>query len=122
MNRPQALELYQRTRDPADVRALLAGDLFYLMTVGMGRADMNCDWLFARCREVQAESDGRLDLWAREQYRSTIITVGLTIQTILNNPEVTVGIFSHTRPIAKSFLKQIKREFEGNALLQERCV
>ena len=66
MNRRKALELYQRTRDPADVRALLAGDLFYLMTVGMGRADMNCDWLFARCREVQAAPDGRLDLWARE--------------------------------------------------------
>ena len=45
--------------------------------------------------------------------------MGLTIQDILNDPEVTVGIFSHTRPIAKAFLRQIKREFEGNALLQE---
>ena len=85
----------------------------------MGRADMNHDFLYARCREVQACPDGCLDLWAREHYKSTIITVGLTIQDILNDPEVTVGIFSHTRPIAKAFLRQIKREFEGNALLQE---
>ena len=118
MNRREALELYRQAQSPADVRALLAGDLFYLMVVGMGRADMNNDWLYARCREVQAEPDGRLDLWAREHYKSTIITVGLTVQTVLNDPDVTVGIFSHTRPIAKSFLRQIKREFEGNTLLQ----
>ncbi len=38
---------------------------------------------------------------------------------MLGDPEITVGIFSHSRPIAKAFLRQIKREFEGNALLQE---
>ncbi|MDR0238685.1 MAG: hypothetical protein LBI88_00455 [Deltaproteobacteria bacterium] len=103
---------------PDEQRALLAGDLFYLLLAGMGRQDINHDFLFARCREVQERPDGYLDLWAREHYKSTIITVGKTIQDILNNPDITVGIFSHTRPIARSFLKQIKREFEGNALLQ----
>lgn len=43
----------------------------------------------------------------------------MTIQDILNNPEITVGIFSHTRPIAKGFLRQIKSEFERNDLLKE---
>jgi hypothetical protein len=55
-----------------------------------------------------------LDLWAREHYKSTVITFALTIQDILNDPEITVGIFSHTRPIAKAFLRQIKQEFETN--------
>lgn len=93
-------------------------DLFFLMTEVLDRDDMEREWLFARCREVQASPNGHLDLWAREHYKSTIITLGLTIQDILNDPEVTVGIFSHTRPIAKGFLRQIKREFEGNEKLR----
>ena len=49
---------------------------------------------------------------------STIITFAGIIQAILCDPDVTVGIFSHTKPIAKAFLAQIKREFETNALLR----
>jgi phage terminase large subunit-like protein len=90
------------------------------MSVLLGRKDIGqSDWLFARCREVQAEPNGCLDLWAREHYKSTIITVGLTIQELLNDPELTFGIFSHTRPIAKKFLVQIMREFENNEPLKD---
>lgn len=117
--RKESLALYREVKKPGDVRALLLGDLFFLLLVGMGRGDMNRDFLFARCREVQQSPDGHLDLWAREHYKSTIITVAKTIQDVLRDPELTVGIFSHSRPIAKAFLRQIKREFEGNALLQE---
>lgn len=59
-----------------------------------------------------------MDLWARGHYKSTIITYALTIQDILKDPNLTVGIFSHTRPIAKAFLRQIKREFETNEQLK----
>lgn len=85
----------------------------------MGRPDLERQWLLERCREVQAEPNDRLDLWAREHYKSTIITLGLTVQDILNDPEITVGIFSHTRPIAKGFLRQIKVELETNERLKE---
>lgn len=74
--------------------------------------------MFDRCREVQAEPDGFVDLWARGHYKSTVITFALTIQDILNDPELTFGIFSFSRPIAKQFLRQIKTEFETNALLK----
>jgi len=67
---------------------------------------------------VQDSPDGHLDLWARFHYKSTIITFGQTIQDILNDPEVTCAIFSHTRPIAKKFLRQVKREFETNEPLK----
>ena len=69
-------------------------------------------------REVQGNPNGHLDLWAREHGKSSIITFGLTIQDILNNPEITVGIFSYSRPIAKAFLRQIKVEFETNEMLR----
>lgn len=70
-----------------------------------------------------------LDLWAREHFKSTIITFGLSIQDILSSHgecpdpkwggrEVTIGIFSHSRPIAKGFLRQIKYEFEANDTLR----
>src|ERR1700723_128549 len=95
-------------------------DLFYLLTRLLRRMDVDNNWLFDRCREVQAEPDGYLDLWSREHYKSTILSFGKTIQDILVNPEITVGIFSHTRPIAKGFLQQIKREFEDNAILKHR--
>ncbi len=100
-----------------DIKSLLLGDLFYLLVYGMNRKDMDNDWLFARCREVQKSPNGHLDLWAREHYKSTIITIGLTIQNLMSNPNLTVGIFSHTRPIAKAFLRQIKREWETNPIL-----
>ncbi len=99
-------------------RHLCQTDLYFLLRYVLGRADVEHPWIFARCREVQAEPDGMLDLWFREGYKSTVITYALTIQDILNDPEITVGIFSHTRPIAKGFLRQIKREFESNQQLR----
>jgi len=100
------------------LRRLCKEDLFFLLTVACKRKDADRDWIYDRCREVEREPDGYIDLWSREHYKSTVITFALNIQEILNNPEVTIGIFSHTRPIAKAFLAQIKREFETNTFLQ----
>ncbi|MDL2267194.1 hypothetical protein LJC46_04305 [Desulfovibrio sp. OttesenSCG-928-G15] len=97
----------------AAMRGLCLCDLFFLMVFVLGRADMDNDWCFDRCREVQMEPDGCLDLWAREHYKSTIITVGKTIQDVLADPEITVGILSYNQDIASSFLVQIKSIFEG---------
>lgn len=93
-------------------------DLYFLLRYGLNRPFVDNHWWFERCREVQFAPDGYLDLWAREHGKSTVITIGLTIQDILRDPEITVGIFSHNRAIAKSFLRVIKREFEANTLLK----
>lgn len=100
-------------------RKLALTDLFFLLVLVLRRKDANRGFVYDRCLEIQAAPNGRLDLWAREHFKSTIITFALTIQDILRNPEITIGIFSHTRPTAKKFLAQIKREFETNPLLFE---
>lgn len=128
------LENFLKGLPPEEVREvgrrLCRTDLYFLLFYGCGREDIKHQWLFDRCREVQAEPNGFVDLWSREHYKSTIITFGKTIQDILashgadpdpewGGREPTFGIFSHSRPIAKGFLRQIKREFESNALLKE---
>lgn len=113
------------------LRKILRTDLYFLLRYGCGRKDIEHPWLFDRCREVEASPNGHLDLWAREHYKSTIITFGKTLQDILashgEDPlpewsefyEPTFGIFSHTRPIAKGFLRQLKVELETNDLLKQ---
>ena len=68
---------------------------------------------------VQAQPNGCVDIWAREHYKSTIITKILTIFDLLNNPELTFGFFSFKAPIAKAFLRNIMKELEGNEELKD---
>ena len=124
-----ALEAEGRKRGKLNevVRLLCKADLYYLLVRVCARVDMlpcvdraghvDNQFAFERVREVEADPDGHLDLWAREHWKSSVITFGLTIQNILCDPETTIGIFSHTRPIAKAFLRQIMRELESNRTL-----
>jgi len=107
-----------RDRDVALMRWLGQNDLFFLLTVLLGRPDAGKPWIFDRCREIEAAADGTLFLLAREHYKSTMITFAGTIQAILRDPNVTIGIFSHTRPAAKGFLTQIKSELETNEAIK----
>ncbi len=123
LSREQSNSLYLEVLQDQDVKAikqLCLEDLFFLLTIACKRKDINNNWLYDRCREVEKSPDGHLDLWAREHYKSTIITFAKSIQDILKDPDNTlIGIFSHTRPIAKGFLDQIKRELEINDFLKK---
>ena len=98
-------------------RWLCLNDRYYLLVRACRRMDAVHPWLYARCREVEADTDDHLDLWARNHYKSTIITFSGLMQEVLKDPEITACIFSHTKPIAKAFLKQISQEFIRNELL-----
>ena len=92
--------------------------LFFLLYFIL-RVPVNHPFLVERIKEVQACHDMTLDLWAREHFKSTIITYGLNIMKILRDPNIRIGIFSHTRKIAQDFLRRIKLTFEDNDFLKK---
>lgn len=120
MSFAKAIDFYlelRKTRDFAGSLAeafLGANDRFYLLAVILRRHDAFNEWVYDRCREVEADPDDHLDLWSRFHYKSSIITFAGSIQEIIANPEITIGIFSNTTRIAQAFLDQIKRELEEN--------
>lgn len=122
MSLRHALEFYAECEQSEDWVELYAelglADRFFLLSVLLNAHYACSEWVYMACREVEAAPDGHIDLWSREHFKSSTITYAGIIQSVMRDQEVTVGIFSHTKPIAKGFLKQIKREFESNELLK----
>lgn len=113
----QTMEFYgiaERMMTDQDRALLNANDRYYLLTVTLHRREAWNPWIFERCREVEADPDGHLDLWARYHYKSTIGTFAGSIQEIIIDPEITIAIMSCTNDVAKPFLLQIQEELESN--------
>lgn len=133
----EALNKYREIMD----RSLVDGgqDLWSRRMAAMGRSDLyflnifilsgrrqdflrgswrRREFIFQRCKMVQNDPNGFLDLWARFHYKSSIISISLTIQDILNDPEVTIGLFSFSLKEAKKIYNVIKQEIETNEVLK----
>lgn len=76
------------------------------------------DWVYARCNEVVDSPNGHLDLWAREHYKSSIVTFALSLLDVVCKPETTIGVFSFRSAAAADFITQFKIEMETNAVLK----
>lgn len=77
-------------------------------------------WLFDRCREIQAEPDGMLDLWPRYHFKTALITQSYPLWELTQQPDLKFLLITYKiENVAESFLLQIKREQEINHLLHE---
>ena len=105
--------------DDSFIRTLAQLDRFYLAVFICNRHDMLHPWIYERCREVESDRDRHLDLWARFHYKSSIITFLGSIQEIICNPDITIGLLSFSAKQAKPFLRQIMQEFDSNEKLKQ---
>lgn len=139
LTRDEAIDFYAdivSRGNQDEIRWLARHDRFFLLGVLMERADvlgearagvskereaailLKSQWCFDRCREVEQDSEGYLDLWSRFHYKSTIITLAGSVQEILKDPNITIGILSYNKPTANKFVAQIQRELERPTLVE----
>ena len=118
----QALKVYKEIHNTPDMPVKTLAEIgkydrYFLFCFVLNRVDGLHPWLYERCREVEASADGHIDLWARGHYKSSFISFAGAIQEVLKNPNITIGIFSHTKTIARDYVGQIRREAEENQKL-----
>ena len=112
--------------NPVNVyRSLILNDLFFVLyfivrPFSPGNEErVNHSFIVKMCNEIQdGPKDYTLDVWAREHFKTSIMTVAETIQYTLGNPGGATGIFAYARPVAKKFLFTIRDIFQSRGLLK----
>lgn len=101
------------------LRDVLRKDLWLIVYFVLKVPIANHPFVIQACYDVMdGPKSHTIDLWAREHFKSTIITIAETIQRIINNPEERICIFSHTKSAALSFFRSIKYVFEHSDILK----
>ena len=107
-----------KLNDRSVFHTLIKDDLFFIVHFVMGIQKANHPFIVDRCRMVEdGQQTGTVDIWAREHFKSTILTVGLTVKRIVNNPECTTAIFSYKKPAAEKFLDAIRKVLESKLMV-----
>jgi len=99
-------------------RTLILTDLWFILYFVLKMPNANHPFVVNCCREVaEGPDDMTLDIWAREHFKSHIITIAETIQYILKFPERVNGILSFKKEVAVKFLFAIKETFSKEKIL-----
>lgn len=92
------------------LRQLILNDLFFIVYFVMEIPPANHPFIVESCKLLEdGPKTNTLDIWAREHFKSTIITIGETIQEIVKDPEKTHAIFSFRKSAAEQFLDSIRQ-------------
>jgi len=89
-------------------------DLYFFCKYILGYKDMELQPHRDMCDFIQNGFPVKLDLEPRNSFKSSLITIGYTIQQILIDPDIRVLINSQDVKISKKFLTEIKGHFEHN--------
>ena len=100
-------------------KSLILDDLFFIVCFIMEIPGANNPFVVQACQEVEKGDDYFIYLWAREHFKTSIITIAQTIQYSLQNPDHASAILCATRPLAKKILTSIKQLFETNQVLKD---
>jgi len=128
----RSLEKTSYDKQRATYADMCRQDLFFLLVFGLNQGFINgeglspearyrhCKWWIDRINMVEdGPSSATLDVWSRETGKTTIITVGDTLQRVLRDPMQRIAFFSFNRAQAKKPLVQLKQFFESNIPLIE---
>lgn len=101
-------------------REIVLNDLWFIINFILKIPNANRPFIIKACQEVENGPDGwTLDLWPRKHFKSSILTKAKTIQRVLKYPQKSTMIASHTRPIAKKFLRPIMYVLESDEILKQ---
>ncbi len=102
----------------ATFRDLISTDLFFIVNFIIKVPRANHPFVVNACREVEdGPKNFTLDIWAREHFKSSCISIAETIQYTLLNPNNATGIFAYALKPAKQILFSLKSIFEREKIL-----
>lgn len=65
-------------------------------------------WVYERCKELEINRNGFGDFWARGLFKTTLISEVMSLQDIMNNPRIRIGIMSYDVDRAKDIVRQTR--------------
>ncbi len=108
---------------PADMREELAlrgrTDLYFFAKGVLGYRDMTMNCHGPACRFLEVNpAQFKMMLWPRDHFKSSVVTIGGTLQRVVKDPEKRNLIRNEIATNANRFLRTIRQHVEGNRVFR----